>query len=173
MKMRSRWFALLTALMALIGASSTRIEARQVRSWPNWAIEGDPHIQATRAFQYLLRARSYKIAADGVFGRQTESALKNFQSAHGLDAHGIVDSTVWKKIVIQVRRGSRGEAVRAMQVLLRSKGYPVRVDGVFGAATDKIVRRYQRANGLIGDGVVGRDTWCELFDGDVKRVSEE
>lgn len=173
MRMQLRWMLIPAVLMALLAGSSTRIEARQVRNWPNWATEGDPHAQATRAVQYLLRARGYKVATDGVFGQQTESALKQFQSARGLNANSIMDSTVWEKIVVRVRRGSRGNAVRAMQVLLRSKGYPVRVDGVFGAATERIVRRYQRAQGLVVDGVAGLDTWCELFEGDVKTTAEE
>lgn len=178
MRMQLRWMLIPAVLMALLAASSTRIEARQVRNWPSWATEGDPHAQATRAVQYLLRAHGYKVATDGVFGQQTESALKQFQSARGLDANGIMDSTVWEKIVVRVRRGSRGNAVRALQVLLRSKGYPakgytVRVDGVFGAATEKIVRRYQRAQSLVVDGVAGLDTWCELFEGDVKTTAEE
>lgn len=173
MKMQLRWMLIPAVLMALLAGSSTRIEARQVRNWPSWATEGDPHVQATRAVQYLLRARGYKVATDGVFGQQTERALKQFQSARGLDANGIMDSTVWEKIVVRVRRGSRGNAVRAMQVLLRSKGYLVRVDGVFGAATEKIVRRYQRAQGLVVDGVAGLDTWCELFEGDVRTTAEE
>ena len=173
MRMQLRWMLIPAVLMALLAGSSTRIEARQVRNWPSWATEGDPHAQATRAVQYLLRAHGYKVATDGVFGQQTESALKQFQSVRSLDANGIMDSTVWEKIVVRVRRGSRGNAVRAVQTLLRSMGYPVRVDGVFGTVTEKIVRRYQRAQGLVVDGVIGLDTWCELFDGDVKTMSEE
>lgn len=176
MKMKmSRWLGLLLLILALIGASSTRIEARQVRSWPTWATEGDSHVQATRAVQYLLRARGYKIAVDGVFGRQTESALKKFQSARKLDANGIMDGAVWEVLVVRVRRGNRGDAVRAAQSLLRSKGYQTKVDGVFGTATEKAARRFQKSKDkdLVVDGIVGLDTWCELFGGTIETMSEE
>ncbi|MBI5234036.1 MAG: peptidoglycan-binding protein [Deltaproteobacteria bacterium] len=35
-------------------------------------------------------------------------------------------------------------------------------DGVFGAATDKAVREFQRGNGLTDDGHVGAETWAKL-----------
>ncbi len=40
----------------------------------------------------------------------------------------------------------------------------VTVDGVYGTGTANTVRAFQRKYGLTVDGVVGRDTWTELYD---------
>ena len=43
-----------------------------------------------RALQTSLKRLGYVLVVDGVFGRQTESAVKRFQRAHGLEPDGIV-----------------------------------------------------------------------------------
>ena len=57
-----------------------------------------------------------------------------------------------------IRQGARGEQVRALQ---RNLG-GLAADGVFGPKTAESVRRFQRANGLKVDGIVGRRTWRAL-----------
>lgn len=57
------------------------------------------------------------------------------------------------------RQGSSGEQVRVIQDKLKRWGYyDGSVDGIFGSATTKAVRRFQRSNGLTEDGVVGKNT---------------
>ncbi|MEH2211307.1 peptidoglycan-binding domain-containing protein [Nostoc sp.] len=58
--------------------------------------------------------------------------------------------------------GSSGIAVRALQQLLVSNGYPVRVDGIFGAVTETAVKAFQNQQNLGVDGVVGQRTWSAL-----------
>ena len=45
--------------------------------------------------------------------------------------------------------------VRSLQYLLNAHGAGLAVDGLFGARTDVAVRAFQRAHGLVVDGVVG------------------
>lgn len=62
-----------------------------------------------------------------------------------------------------IRKGSRGDAVRRAQENLNLRGYDVgRVDGIFGAKTDRAVRWYQGDRGLTVDGIVGPRTWARL-----------
>lgn len=61
-----------------------------------------------------------------------------------------------------LRFGDTGSSVRVLQRLLRSNGYPVNVDGSFGALTESAVRAFQSRRGLVADGVVGPRTWGEL-----------
>ncbi|MBD6620089.1 peptidoglycan-binding protein [Komarekiella sp. 'clone 1'] len=58
--------------------------------------------------------------------------------------------------------GSSGVAVRALQRLLISNGYAVRIDGIFGALTETAVKAFQNQQNLAVDGVVGQRTWRAL-----------
>jgi murein L,D-transpeptidase YcbB/YkuD len=58
--------------------------------------------------------------------------------------------------------GTSGVAVRALQRLLLSNGYAIRVDGVFGALTEAAVKAFQNRRNLAVDGIVGQNTWYEL-----------
>ena len=58
-----------------------------------------------------------------------------------------------------LKRGSRGQAVKDVQSLLNDKGFgQIGVDGIFGAGTEKAVKRFQKASGLAADGIVGPNT---------------
>lgn len=64
-----------------------------------------------------------------------------------------------------LRRGSRGDAVRELQESLLALGYDIGlsgVDGIFGQATERAVRAFQGAAGLVVDGIVGPRTWSEI-----------
>ncbi|MDQ6782641.1 MAG: peptidoglycan-binding protein [Actinomycetota bacterium] len=65
------------------------------------------------------------------------------------------------------RRGSSGEAVRALQRRLAERGWrksrTITVDGDFGAETDGIVHDFQGNHGLEVDGDVGPITWMALW----------
>jgi hypothetical protein len=59
-----------------------------------------------------------------------------------------------------LRRGSKGRWVGVLQNFLLGRGhYKGKVDNSFGKLSDAAVRRFQRANGLKVDGVVGNQTW--------------
>ncbi len=59
-----------------------------------------------------------------------------------------------------LRRGSQGEAVLEWQHRLRAAGYNVAANGIFGWETDTRTREFQRAEGLVEDGLVGPKTWA-------------
>ena len=61
------------------------------------------------------------------------------------------------------KRGSTGAMVRRIQEALRSAGYGVYPDGVFGVITEEAVLAYQRENGLEADGIVGPATLAKLL----------
>lgn len=64
-----------------------------------------------------------------------------------------------------LKTGSSGSKVRELQELLNKQGYNLAVDGVYGSATQNAVRKYQKANGLGVDGIVGDETWGSLTGG--------
>lgn len=71
--------------------------------------------------------------------------------------HGTISAPV-ERSSSTLRRGSTGPAVVELQRALTKAGWPVVADGIFGRATYRTVRMYQRANGLIVDGIVGAQT---------------
>ena len=124
-----------------------------------------------RPLQQLLCARNHDVAVDGIFGPRTESAVKAFQKSKSLAADGIVGPTTWSRLVVQVKRGNTGDAVRALQEVIKfhdqsdGEGTPVHIDGVFGPRTDNFVRGFQTAVGAASDGIVGPITWRALVSG--------
>jgi len=53
-----------------------------------------------------------------------------------------------------IRNGSRGNGVKVWQIIVGATP-----DGVFGAKTDALTRTFQKDNGLVIDGIVGKNTW--------------
>ncbi len=63
-----------------------------------------------------------------------------------------------------IRTGSRGPMVELLQLSLTRTGFtPGNIDGVFGRRTAEAVRRFQEANRLTSDAIVGRRTWEALM----------
>lgn len=59
-----------------------------------------------------------------------------------------------------LEKGSFGEEVKQWQLFLQSAGYKIPyVDGAFGPETERETLKFQAANGLKPDGVVGPKTW--------------
>lgn len=65
-----------------------------------------------------------------------------------------------------LKMGSRGDAVKALQVYLNLKGYPCGVaDGIFGKLTKNAVIEWQKDHPSCGtpDGIVGKKTWATIY----------
>lgn len=114
------------------------------------------------AAQYLLRAHGSTIVADGIFGPASGAAVQAYQ--HTLRATEI-SSTLgqldWPHLIITVRRGDHGDAVRALQTLLPNG---LTVDGDFGPLTETEVRNFQRMFAPPVDGIAGQETWHALME---------
>ncbi|BAY49027.1 peptidoglycan-binding domain 1 protein [Scytonema sp. HK-05] len=61
-----------------------------------------------------------------------------------------------------LQRGSTGADVERLQGELSQLGYQVAVDGIFGEATDKAVKKFQQDHNLTVDGIVGPQTGRQL-----------
>lgn len=148
-----------------------------------------------RNIQYFLNylAEFYseipQIAIDGIYGRDTESAVKAFQRLFDLPITGVVDLPTYDVLYrtylgfinnipfkyldgeiypypgIPLRLGSESEVVRLLQEYLNyiSQFFPqipsVSPTGYFGQRTSEAVVAFQRINGLEPSGTVGAATW--------------
>jgi peptidoglycan hydrolase-like protein with peptidoglycan-binding domain len=113
----------------------------------------------------------YRGNIDGVFGTQTEAALKTFQRRQGLAAHGILGYKTRTALAQSanlptkiLRQGDQGDDVVALQRVLATKNYPPgALDGNFGAKTTQALSDFQRHNGLVVDGIYGAQTRATLL----------
>lgn len=69
-----------------------------------------------------------------------------------------------------LKKGAKGEDVKAMQTLLIGYGYKMKnngktysADGSFGGATENALKEYQRDHGLEPDASCGPKTWASLL----------
>jgi peptidoglycan hydrolase-like protein with peptidoglycan-binding domain len=145
------------------------MSATQILPWP--LVRRGDRDHPVRTLQHLLRARGQQVAVDGIFGPRTEAAVRAVQSSRGLAVDGIVGPQTWPALIVQVQRGSTGDAVRGVQEEFQfrnlsgdpSKG--LQIDGIFGPKTDAAVRGFQQAVGVSVDGIVGPITWRALVSG--------
>ena len=149
------------------------VTAPQLQPWPVLRQGHNSSWPAVtvRSLQYLLKSRGAKLTVDGVFGSKTRTAVIVFQRAHHLAPNGVVGPATWKALVVTVKLGSVGPAVRAVQDQANFRngknGHSLNVDGVFGSKTRAWVIAFQRAvaqdiHGFPVDGIVGPATWQAL-----------
>ena len=114
------------------------------------------------AAQYLLRARGSGIVADGDFGPASGAAVQAFQrTLRTTEISTTLGQLDWPHLIITVRRGDHGDAVRALQTLLPNN---LTVDGDFGPITETEVRNFQRMFVPPVDGIAGPNTWHALME---------
>ncbi len=155
---------------------------------------------SVRTLQYYLSVIAYfnpnlnTVAIDGVFGENTENAVKAFQSYYSLAPTGVVERTTWEKIDEVYRDtvrdipssvygenarlypgyflsiGMRGADVEYLQTYLSLIGRNYRdideipVTGYFGEQTENAVRQFQALFGIRQTGTVGPLTWNSIAE---------
>lgn len=129
---------------------------------------------ATRAAVIQFQ-RIFNLSPDGVVGYATWYRISYIFAAvkklAELTSEGITSpDVVAPEPNVTVRYGDFGENVTLIQYFLNSAAEfyeqlsPVSVDGVFGNSTLNAVRNFQELRGLNADGVVGPQTWRQLYE---------
>ncbi|MGB3187224.1 MAG: peptidoglycan-binding protein [Ornithinimicrobium sp.] len=110
-----------------------------VLQWPLVGSRGDRY---TTTVQHLLNHHGFATTVDGVFGPATGEAVRQWQSAQRAryvsNTVGFLD---WPELVVTLRRGDRGDAVRGLQEVM----WGVTVDGIFGEATERALDPWNRS----------------------------
>ncbi len=128
--------------------------------------------------QVELLQQALGISVDGIYGPETEEAVRSFQASRGLAVDGIAgpetsaalrSHAAAKASAAGVRRDAvnftpseavlpgAGNAVARLQHALH-----MQADGSFGPETEAAIRRLQARHGLTVDGVAGPATWSLL-----------
>ena len=144
-------------------ATTTATTTPQVAAFPSVPIGSEGTL--VEVIQRLLSQRGFAVDPTGFFDDATEAAVREFEDSVGIPADGLVARLTWQQLVVPVKRGQEGEAVRALQILLTANGIPHEPDGQFTLDVQEDVVAFQRANGLGVDGIGDVDTWRILLAG--------
>lgn len=112
---------------------------------------------------------------DSIFDADLDAAVRAFQQERGLTVDGLVGPQTFRRLEeARWRLGDRvlvytaghllsGDDVTELQTHLGRMGFDCgRVDGIFGPATDRAVRDFQRGVGVAADGTCGPETFRAL-----------
>ncbi|OLP17082.1 hypothetical protein BST81_17130 [Leptolyngbya sp. 'hensonii'] len=138
--------------------------------------------QAVMVLQDRLReAGYYKGPVNGSYGPQTEAAVRQLQQVNGLTPDGVYGPKTAQALqqgksqstssgsatgsmtstgkTIVLRLGSRGVEVSTLQERLKTAGaYEGSITGIYDAATEAAVKRFQADSNLPVDGIAGIKT---------------
>ena len=151
-----RCACVLVFLCVIVGATAEIAEARS----------------QVAGLQVALRAQGlYLGPIDGVYGPATARGFRRFQRRAGLEVDGRISPATRHALGRlgrpsfgrrTLRRGALGWDVSVMQFLLGQRGSTLAVNGYFGPHTERTLRRFQHAHGLVVDGIVGPRTLAAL-----------
>ena len=100
----------------------------------------------------------------GTYDAQTTNAVRSFQQLKDLRVTGAVDPPTWARLLVSQERGDQGEAIEALQTLLKMQGHDyVVVDGDFGDQTKGAIENLQAEADIDVTGECNSSTWIALF----------
>jgi SpoIID/LytB domain protein len=129
----------------------------------------------TQLNTYFKLPKKKRIVIDGVFGKGTASWVTQLETNNGLPVDGIADDAVLAVLsidpsTITLKLGTKHATVATAQTALaRVLKVKVKVDGVFGPGTVRLVKRFQKTVGLKQSGVINRETWLALLSASSQR----
>lgn len=153
---------------------------------------------AIRQIQEFLRlieifnGGAVTVPADGIYGKATAKAVREFQKINNLPITGTVDKKTYDSLYekaleaefemseplpiyifqngTSVKKGEKSDFVMFLQALLNEltiayDDYETLVtDGVFGEATEAAIKAFQEKNMLQNTGVVDKRTWNAMVE---------
>ena len=163
---------------------TTSVITKTYRTTLSRGSQGD----SVKYLQVLLDKFYYNshIATDAIFGSQTETFVKQFQTDCFITVDGIVGEQTWgylEEVVpftmidhSTLHQGDQGSEVKYLQVRLNeyygkaknssAYGRKLEADGIFGSLTLAMVKQFQEDYGLEVNGVADTKTWNALEQSD-------
>lgn len=112
--------------------------------------------QIRQAQQRLKDLGFYEGQIDGIYGPETEAALREYQARQGLQVTGALTQETQQALAHSQQKGPQQaekamdqNLIRQAQERLKEAGfYTGPVDGAYGPKTEEALREYQQAKGL-------------------------
>ena len=126
----------------------------------------DFHIDGVAPAEIAKYAESIGVPGIGLyddFVHIDDRPKKSFWIGHEQKPVSTFGGSVYTIEFTVLRRGDKGEAVRAVQILLKGRGYNVGATGNFGSGTVSALNKFKKAKGLTPDGIVDADTMAALL----------
>ena len=178
---RTSWWTGTAVTTYLTGPPGSTSTSNDPKDYVNVTLRRGSRGKAVEVLQKAIGG----LAVDGSYGPATEARVIAYQKSKKLTANGVVDSRVWNALIgtsssgsgsagsgsstststlakyvgTVLKRGSRGDAVKAMQKAIGG----LTVDGSFGPATQARVIAYQKSKKLTANGVVDSRVWNALM----------
>ncbi len=146
---------------------------------PNYAAYGEVSEEIKTLQQRLKKLGYLNTEPDGIFGRDTVTAVGLFQEQHELIADGYIGPQTKTLLMsssakyFTVTLGMSGSAVKKIQQRLCDLKYIKKsgIDGYFGENTEKAVKAFQKRNKLSQDGKIGKNTSALLYSDSAKKAA--
>ena len=164
----------LAALLAVTGVPALGVASSIVGGSAGAEAQAKPRT-ASRGGGVSALQRALGVSPDGVFGPQTQKALRGYQRSHGMTVDGIAGPQTRSRLgmgagpVLKRKgaaraggRATRSVAARGGGVAAMQRKLGIGADGVFGPQTEGAVKRWQGSHGLEADGIVGPQTRARM-----------
>lgn len=126
----------------------------------------DFHIPGVPPLEVAQYAESIGVLGIGLYDNFVhidDRTKKSFWIGHEQKAVSTFGGSTYSLNFAVLRKGDKGENVRAVQILLKGRGYNVGATGNFGNGTVSALNKFKKAKGLTQDGIVDADTMAALL----------
>jgi hypothetical protein len=126
----------------------------------------DFHINGVEPAEIAKYAEAIGVLGIGLyddFVHIDDRTKKSFWIGHEQKAVSTFGGSAYTLNFSVLRKGDKGEDVRALQILLKGRGYNVGATGNFGDGTVSALNKFKKANGLTEDGIVDEKTMAKLM----------
>jgi peptidoglycan hydrolase-like protein with peptidoglycan-binding domain len=157
--------ALLLSAFLVVGCSSSDSSSSDDSSKDESSEKKEEPSDTVKELQKELKELGYYDGdIDGLYGSETEEAVKEFQKEAGITVDGKYGPATHKALVEALDK-QESEATKHIQEMLSDLGYYTGdINGKYDTATEDAVKAFQEEQGLTADGIVGPKTLAALED---------
>jgi hypothetical protein len=136
---------------------------KSMHSWP-LAIDINPKNNPYRRDNKLITDIPYEII--NIFknhGFNWGGNYKTIKDTMHFEYMGVPKKDI---VIMDLKKGDKGNTVREAQSILSAYGYDLAVDGIFGPRTEAMVLSFQASRNLPKTGIINSRTWTEFKSSD-------